>query len=193
LYRSLLTLTALLLMATGSCAGAAEFNHCSDFGCKTRQQISFSAAQWHEIEQLFAQPALSPWLEKQQIRRAIALMERFSGAMTGTFRDRGENYPGEDIPNQMDCIDESTNTLQYLAALEKRKLMHWHRVQGKKQRYRFIFAHWTAVIEERHSGASFAVDSWYRDNGEPPYIQPLEAWMDADDFPAQLNPELQHL
>ena len=76
--------------------------------------------------------------------QAIALMERISGELSGTFRDKGGNYPGYDIDQQMDCIDESTNTFQYLSALEELNLLKWHRVDNKQRRiYWFIATHWS--------------------------------------------------
>ena len=90
----------------------------------------------------------------------------------------------------MDCIDESTNTFQYLLALEELELLKWHRVDQKQRRIIWLATHWTATITEIESNVSFAVDSWYRDNGELPYIQPLADWRRKRDFPVAFNPEL---
>ena len=129
--------------------------------------------------------------EKQVIRKAIALMENYSGQITGTSRDEGGNYsPGSDVIKQMDCIDESTNTFQYLAALEELNLLNWDRVEPKIRRMVWFADHWTAVISEVETGNKFAVDSWYRDNGELPYIQLLTDWKRKRDFPVDYNPEL---
>ena len=171
-------------------AADPEILHCSDFGCKTKTPLTFSPQQWQRLNAIFARPALSAWLEKQQIRQAIALMEQYSGEVSGTHHDRGGNYPGADLPHQMDCIDESTNTFQYLVALEELQLLKHHRVDQKYRRIIFIFSHWTAAITEIGSERKFAVDSWYRDNGELPYIQSLEDWMHRRDWPAAFNPEL---
>jgi hypothetical protein len=165
-----------------------EFVQCFDFGCKSQLSLSFNQEQWQAIRLIFKKPALSAWLEKQQIRQAVALMETFSGQLSGTDKDKAGNYPGEDIPQQQDCIDESTNTMQYLNALDKRQLLHWHKSNGKKRRIRFIWTHWTAVISQLDSGEHFAVDSWYRDNGQLPYIQKLSDWQRRSSFPELLNP-----
>ena len=76
----------------------------------------------------------------------------------------------------MDCIDESTNTFQYLLALQELDLLRWHRVDQKYRRIVWFATHWTASIRETDSGRVIAVDSWYRDNGELPYLQPLNDW-----------------
>ncbi len=179
----------VLFIASPALAETAEFIHCYDFGCKSTRAISFSPAQWLQIRRIFTPAATSAALEKQQIRHAIALMEDFAGQMTGTWQDRGGNYNGEDLAFQQDCIDESTNTYQYLMALQKRNLLHWHRVSEKQRRIRWFFTHWTATIEQIDNGKIYVVDSWYRDNGQPPYIQPLEDWRRKAEFPVSLNPD----
>jgi hypothetical protein len=146
-------------------------------------------AHWQQIRDLFADVGDSD-AEKQAIRRAVALMERISGELSGTHLDKGGNYPGSDIPRQMDCIDESTNTFQYLSALQELELLKWHSVDLKQRRMVWFITHWTATIREIDSGRIYAVDSWYRDNGELPYLQPLPDWMRKRDFPSDFNPEL---
>ncbi len=169
-------------------ASTAEFKQCYDYGCKSTTEFSFNQQQWKQITAIFSQPALSPWLEKQQIRQAIALMEEISGAIVGTSQDKGGNYQGQELTFQQDCIDESTNTSQYLNALQQRQLFHWHQVDQKKRRIVWLFTHWTAVIREQQSNELFAVDSWYRDNGDMPYIQKLQDWNRKSSFPESLNP-----
>ncbi len=163
---------------------------CYDFGCKTTVEIYFNTVQWEKIRALFNPSVVDAKSEKQAIRRAVAAMESISGELSGTYRDKAGNYPGYDIIRQMDCIDESTNTFQYLVALEDLNLLKWHRVGLKQRRIVWLATHWTAVIVETGNSRRFAIDSWYRDNGELPYIQPLEDWKRKRDFPAAHNPEL---
>ena len=192
----LLILLPLTALAGGSIApaleqlGGHEFVHCYDFGCKSRMGIDFDSAQWDELADIFAPPAADAAEEKQRIRAAIARMETFAGALSGSEADLGGNYNGHDLPKQQDCIDESTNTLQYLLALERRGWLRFHRVDLKQRRIVWFISHWTATIREIDSGRVFAVDSWFRDNGEPPYLQAIEDWRRDRDFPAALNPPL---
>ena len=167
---------------------SSKFVVCYDYGCKSTKSIEFDAQQWSLIESIFTKPALSAWHEKQKIRQAIALMEEFSGILIGTHQDKAGNYPGYDIPNQQDCIDESTNTMQYLSALQQRELLVWHELVGKKRRIVWFYTHWTAVIRQVDNQKQYAVDSWHRDNGEPPYIQLLSDWQSKTSFPDTLNP-----
>jgi hypothetical protein len=184
----ILLTTVLLSQLLSSGWASATFVHCYDFGCKSNQSIEFNPQQWQQVSALFA-AAHNEDEEKQSLRKAIALMETFSGELTGTSLDVGGNYPGSDIPKQMDCIDESTNTFQYLYAIESLNLLKWHTVGLKKRRIVWFMSHWTAVIEETRTSQKFAVDSWYRDNGELPYIQPLADWQVKNDFTKKYNPE----
>jgi hypothetical protein len=179
---------ALLSLLTSNSWANESFVHCYDFGCKSNQLIDFSTVQWRQISALFTS-TLNEADEKQSIRKAVALMEQFSGELTGTSLDVGGNYPGSDIPNQMDCIDESTNTFQYLYAIEKLNLLKWHTVGLKKRRIVWLVSHWTAVIEEISTKQKFAIDSWYRDNGQMPYIQLLGNWQAKKDFVKKYNPD----
>jgi len=100
----------ILLLFSGPVISAPYFVQCYDFRCKSNQEIRFSDSQWGQIRTIFNTQVLDLDHEKQAIRVAIAAMERFSGEISGTYLDKGGNYPGYDIARQMDCIDESTNT-----------------------------------------------------------------------------------
>ena len=167
----LLPCTLLLLMLSPPLAAETVFVHCFDFGCKTTREVRFGAARWQAVRAEFSSGVIDAESERQAIRRAVALMERFSGEITGTYLDKGGNYPGYDLPRQMDCIDESTNTYQYLSALEERELLQWHRIDLKRRRIVWFSTHWTASIRELDSDQVFAVDSWYEDNGVMPYLR----------------------
>jgi len=133
--------------------------------------VKLSAEQWQRVRPEFAPPAATPSEERGQIRTAIALFETIVGAMTGTASDKGGNWRGFGLPGQMDCIDESTNTTIYLRMLQKYGLLRWHSVADRATRWSlFSWPHTTAVIEERASRRLWAVDSWFLDNGEPPFV-----------------------
>lgn len=187
----LLRLTVLLLLSSPALASSPMFVQCYDFGCKNTREFSFGEHHWREIRQIFSTGIVDSDSEKQAIRRAIATMERISGELTGTHQDKGGNWPGYDIPRQMDCIDESTNTFQYLVALDDQGLLKWHRADRKYRRIVWFITHWTAAVVENDSGEIFAVDSWYLDNGEMPYIQPLADWRRERSFEADYNPEIE--
>jgi len=78
----------------------------------------------------------------------------------------------------MDCVDESTNTMVYLTMLQNSNLLHWHTVEHRVSRgiMSFQLPHFTAVIRDGESGIKYAVDSWFLDNGQPPFIVPIDEW-----------------
>ena len=166
----------------------ARFTVCYDYGCASLASLKLSEDQWQRVRAAFAQPADTAAAEREQIRVAIALFETVVGAMTGTSGDKGGSWPGLGLPGQMDCIDESINTTIYLTMLQKYGLLRWHNVADRATRWSlFTWPHTTAVIEERGTRREWAVDSWFLDNGRPPFVLPLKTWRDGWN-PPRLNP-----
>ncbi len=155
----------------------AQFNICYDHGCASLAWVKLGPEQWQQVRAIFAKPAVAAAEERAQIAAGIALLETIVGALTGTAGDRGGNWKGLGLPGQMDCIDESTNTTIYLRMLQKYGLLRWHTVADRVTRWTpFSWPHTTAVIVERDGPERWAVDSWFLDNGEPPFVLPLETW-----------------
>lgn len=178
----LLYFTCLPLATVTVATPPPPFFSCTDYHCDEGQTVQLSEAQWQPVRELFAATA-SAAEERQQLRRAIAALEHNVGAITGTWRDLAENVAGAGQPGQLDCIAESKNTTTYLQLLSDAGLLKWHQVEARAVRHPLIFnVHWSAVIRDTRSGRQYAVDSWFRDNGEPPYIQPLEAWKSGRHF-----------
>jgi len=154
-----------------------KFFSCTDYHCDTGKMVSLTPSQWQSIRNLFTGDT-SATEERENIRHAIAMFEKMVGAVTGTWRDLAGNFAGAGLPGQLDCISESKNTSTYLQLMFDDGLFRWHEVEERQVRHPFIFnTHWTAVIADRGTGKRFAVDSWFRDNGEPPDILPLEDWL----------------
>ena len=122
-----LILLVIISLVSSSVFAEPYFVQCFDFGCKSNLEIRYSHDQWQSIRQIFKSEPMDSYQEKQAIRKAVAMMEDYSGQISGTSRDEGGNYsPGSDVIKQMDCIDESTNTFQYLSALEELDLVQGH-------------------------------------------------------------------
>lgn len=154
-----------------------QFNICYDHGCASLAWVKLDAEQWQRMRSVFAEPADAAPAEREQIRTAIALFEAIVGAITGTAKDKGETFAGFGLVGQMDCIDESINTTIYLRMLQKYGLLRWHEVADRATRWSlFTWPHTTAVIEEHAGGRKWAVDSWFLDNGEAPFVLPLDLW-----------------
>lgn len=163
-----------------------RFSVCSGHTCSKVTQVSLPPAQWQQVRDQFSPAAESAADERSDIARAIALMERLVGPLAGTANDKGRNFQGVGTEGQMDCIDESTNTTNYLTMLVRQRLVTRHSVQDRATRGFFIFGwpHTTAVIRDNVTGEQYAVDSWFLDNGEPPFMLPLQVWRDGWEPPA---------
>lgn len=155
-----------------------HFSVCHGNTCKYIDSVSMSAKEWNEIRDIFNPPAASAAEEREKIRVAIARFETIIGNKTGTSGDRGENFPGMGLDGQMDCVDEATNTSVYLSLLQDQHLLKWHHVQPRTNRgiETLQAPHFTAVISEDETGSEYAVDSWFLDNGQPPFVVPLSEW-----------------
>ncbi len=152
---------------------------CLDYHCDAIANAVLSTDEWLEIRRAFAEVG-SAESEREAIARAIGQMERFVGDKVGTAGDAPKNEADSGERGQLDCIAESTNSETYLRLFDRQGLLKAHDVEQRVKRTRWLFAvHWTAVIRDRASGQRFAVDSWYRGNGEPAIVQPLEEWRQA--------------
>jgi hypothetical protein len=154
---------------------------CWGHGCANLETVSLTDAEWQRVRVHFQTPARDAVAERMQIARAVGELERIIGPKTGTARDKGGTFPGLFEVGQMDCIDESTNTGTYLRLFAARGLLRWHAAGEDATRGYFIFGwpHTTATIREKNSGADFAVDSWFFDNGVDAVVVPLGQWRDG--------------
>jgi hypothetical protein len=155
-----------------------RYTVCFDHSCTTVVTDSLTQDEWEMATQALHKPAATAADERLAIASAIAIFEEIVGRHTGTYRDKGRNLRGFGQPGQLDCIDESTNTTTYLRLLERGGLLHYHRVLERSTRFGLFVGmpHTTAVIEDTGTGDRYAVDSWFRDNGQPPYIARLDIW-----------------
>jgi hypothetical protein len=159
------------------------FSVCYRHSCAQVDVIGLSEPQWQGVRALFPEPAYSAEQERQRIAEAIAYLEREVGPIIHTEHDKRGNIEGfMGDGNQLDCVDESSNSTTYLTLIEQDGLLHWYRTDERATRGFLIFGGWphtTATIRDRHSGERWAVDSWFHDNGEPPEILPLAKWRDG--------------
>ena len=156
----------------------SRFNICHGGTCTNVTPVSLDAASWQRIVAVFARPTIDSAEEREQIREAIGLLEQVVGEMTGTADDRAENAPGRGWHLQLDCIDESVNTSNYIKMLIGAGLVRRHRLEARATRGWFLMGwpHTTAVVSETTTGEKWAIDSWFFDNGVKPEVVLLEQW-----------------
>ena len=179
---ALIYLTCMYPLTGIAAPALPPFYSCTDYHCDEGKTVSLSARQWNQVQALFASASTADD-ERRKIRRTIALLEEQVREITGTSRDLAKNVAGSGLPGQLDCISESRNTTTYLQLLSDYGLLQWHTVEERQLRHPWILdLHWAAVIRDRSTDKRYAVDSWFLDNGHPPYIQPLDQWLSGRAF-----------
>ena len=156
-----------------------RFSVCFNHSCKQTANIGLKQNQWKKVQALFKKKAKNAAQERKRIAKAISMMEKFVGPLINTSNDKAYNFRGMLADgNQQDCVDESTNSTTYLTMMEQEGMLQFHKVRTTSTRGWFItgLPHTTAVIRDTKSGADYAVDSWFHDNGVEPEIIPLSLW-----------------
>lgn len=152
---------------------------CHGYSCRIVTPVTLSAAEIAKIAApLKAEPA-NPAAERQALSAAVQRFEQIVGSRVGTSGDLAAMQFGRGKPDQMDCIDEATNTTSLLRLLSEQGYLRHHRVLQPTARGFFLdgrYPHATAVLAEAAGGGKWAVDSWPRANAEAPVIQPLPEW-----------------
>lgn len=159
-----------------------HFAYCRNHTCETVETLTFDDAQWRAIKAPLDQPADSAAEERARIAEVVALYERIAAVKAGTTNDRGGTIVGFFRSGQLDCVDEASNTDTLLIMLDNEGLLHWHRRGPPRMRLVILsdgVPHVTATIVDKETGDTFAVDSWFRDNGEPADVVPLQEWLDG--------------
>ena len=174
--------TSLLLATTPIWAESTKhldrhnMPYCYDYGCKTRTTIEIGDADWYRIRSFFEPAPATPADERQAMSWAIGVIEQAAGRQTPTWQDRGKNPVDVEMEGQLDCVDESTNTDNFLRLLEQEGLLRWHRVVEIAHRLGFIDQHYSAQVEEIATGRRYVIDSWFLDNGQPAFVQDIDEW-----------------
>ncbi|MEJ2308750.1 MAG: hypothetical protein P8Z78_05440 [Gammaproteobacteria bacterium] len=158
-----------------------RFSVCFKHTCAMVEHVSLSPAEWLKVADFFSPEATTAEEERRRIAEAIAWLEIAVGSKVDALDDRGGNLEGFTASgNQLDCVDESTNSTTYLRMMQKAGFLKFHRVERTATRGGLLFGgfwpHSTAVVSEIDSGRKWAVDSWFFDNGEKPTVVLLKKW-----------------
>lgn len=161
---------------------AQSFPHCQNYDCAVVKNVRLNQHDWNKIEKSFGKKAKNAAQEREKTIKTIATFEQIVGPITNTENDKRGTFV-QTGNGQLDCVDESTNTTVYLMLLKDSRLLKFHDIEQPFVRYPIIsgrgWMHQTAVITEKDTGAQYAVDSWFEDNGAPPYIIPIQDWLNG--------------
>jgi hypothetical protein len=148
---------------------------CHAYGCKEQTPFTFSHQDIAEISALMARTRRndSPAEERRAMAYAIGWMERRVAPTVGTATDRPSmDFIGSGVSSQQDCVDEATNTTSYLLVLDRHGLLRHHTVERPFAKDSISrWTHWAALVEEKGTGARYAIDSSGGPNGDNPTVQ----------------------
>ena len=166
-----------ILLCSSATAPAQEIDVCYNYDCFAQARVKFNRNDMVYINSFF-DAADDPAAERFSIRLAVGAMSQIAGRQTPIRNDKGGNDQEDDVDGRMDCIDHSRTTTEYLKFLAARGWLQFHRVLSPVHRAPLLLNdHWSARIEEIDSGAQYAVDTWFLDNGEPAIIFTLDDWL----------------
>lgn len=159
-------------------AQPAQFPVCYGFGCKESKIVRLTDQEWGEVRAIFDPRPADAEAERARVAKAVALLESIVGPQANTSGDRGRNATPSGESHQLDCIDETVNTTTFLLMMQEAGFITWHRLRYPEHRgfADLLWPHNTAVLVEEATERSFAVDSWFFDNGQPPEIVRLDVW-----------------
>ncbi len=156
---------------------------CFHHGCASVKHVEIDERHWQQVSRHLRQPAADAAAEREQVRAAVAEMEHVTGELAGTSGDiAGDLGSFGTLEPQMDCIDESANTTTYLTLFEQAGLLRFHRVSSRANRGMIFYGgmpHYSAMLTENQTGEQWVIDSWFRDNGQPPDVVDLQTWRDG--------------
>jgi len=156
---------------------------CHGFGCAYRDQLVLTPARLSFLRGLLA-AAHSAKQERKALARAVAWLDREGGRAAGTVGRIARAGAGtKSGPSQMDCIDLTANVTELLIALDRNKLLKYHRVDEPVSRGFVIDGkqpHTTPVIVEIASGTPWSIDSWTKAYGQSPDIMTISQWKSRD-------------
>lgn len=137
------------------------------------------SAAWAAIASAFAAPPATAKDERERVAEAVAAWERAAAESTPIGLDVGGTFEGVGESGQLDCVDEAVNTTRLLVLLQESRLLRFHVAEAPATRGAFLLGwpHTSAVLMEKQTGARFAVDSWFHDNGVMAEVVPLDTWL----------------
>ncbi|WP_298604192.1 hypothetical protein [Zoogloea sp.] len=179
---------ALLVLAGLSAGGAALADArvaiCFNYGCLAEAEVVFTEAQLGEVARSLGR-ADSAVAERAILGQVMGQLYRWAGTQSPISADRPGDFLDDGAYGAMDCIDHAESTTRLLRLLEGRGMLRFHAVEPIRRRTRWVVTqHFSAVVRENveapQAGASFVVDTWFGEHGDPAVVLPLEDWLDGE-------------
>jgi hypothetical protein len=156
---------------------------CHGFGCALRDQFELTPERLSYLKGALG-AAHSAKEERRILASVVAWFDRAGGRVAGTTTRIARAGVGtKSGPAQMDCIDLTANVTELLIALDRNKLLKYHRVDEPVSRGLIIDGrqpHTTPVIVDIATGTARSIDSWTKAYGQRPDIMTISAWKSKD-------------
>ena len=161
--------------------GSVTLRVCFNWSCSTRSTVTFSRTEMTSVAGFVGQCSNTTLYDRaQRLRIAVWQMELLAQKHIPVLaNDRGINDKDGHLEGRTDCVDNASNTTNFLHILrDLSKLPGWT-IDAPEVRHplNLRLVHWTAVAVDEKSGSKWSVDSWFRPNGHLPYVMPLAEWV----------------
>ena len=190
----LIILFLLILTACGSSTGINlgpyytygptknNFNVCHGYSCQFQTPVTFSDKEWSDLLKPLKSTSKTSEEERKKLAKVIGNIEKLSGKKAGTNIDLAEASGTRENDFQMDCIDETVNISLQMRFIEEFDVLKFNEYERTVHRGYLIDGAWphnAIAIRDIKTGKSYVLDSFYKANGEPPYIVPLQKWLNG--------------
>lgn len=168
-------------------ATPSDFIYCHGYGCTQKIRIGLHEREWKQVEKIFKK-SKSAQEERDNIAKAVALMERWTGALANTSQDQAYAPIIKKSNQELDCVDETVNTHKYLTFFEKTGLLKFHMVSNPVFKGFLLdgtYPHNSAAVIEKGSSQAYVIDSYIHANGKEPVIRTLEDWRARSTFESE--------
>lgn len=161
-------------------APAQVLTVCSGYGCIIKDRYTVAAEVDNKLREIMAPGAASAEAERAALKQAIAYLETATRDSLRFSRDIAFSYQrNAHKRGQMDCVDESLNTIVYLKHIHALGLLKHHKPLPRYAERGLLvdgrYPHKSARMRQ-NNGVDWAVDSWKSDNGGEPEIFLLSQW-----------------
>lgn len=161
--------------------GAVTLRVCFNWSCFSREIITFTPEDMATVSDHMAFCSGGSLHDRlQRVRIGIWRMEELAKKYVPVLaNDQAINDQDADLDGRTDCVDNATNTTNFLRVLSDLSLLGDLTVVAPRVRDRFDFGavHWTAVVVDGQNGEQWSVDSWFRPHGHLPFVMPLDSWL----------------
>ncbi|WP_434633808.1 hypothetical protein [Chromobacterium sp. CV08] len=181
-------LLSCLLLLSSAAACADQLNICYHYRCSRQAyfEISDEARDWLAARLARADSADS---ERAAVADAVRTLYFLAARDTPIWQDKGGNFRDGPAEGRMDCADHSSNVTAFLRYLDGKGWLKFHHAAPPEWRAPHILdLHYTGVLREVAANQDWAVDTWFKDFGEPPVVVPLSVWMKGYEPPAVSEP-----